>query len=599
MPGREFHYEKKIELTSNPEALWPLVSDTSRFNRDAGLPAVRILKKEKDERLMEMTVMGMKILWREIPFDWVAPNRFGVSRVYLAGPLRHMRVVAVLAEKPGGGCTLNYQLWAQASNLLGYLTIPFSFGVDFMNRAERVFKLYDRVTARAAASEEASKPAVTGPVKARVEILRGKLLERIADVSLVDRFLKFLGEGDSLSLQRIRPYVLAEAWKSSRRQTLEMFLHATRLGLVQFQWEVLCPLCRGAENKIPSLAELKSEAHCLSCNIDYTANFEQLVELTFKPTPSIRSLPEETLFCAGSPQITPHIMAQLSLAPGKTEELVLRDLQPGRYRARAMNLPGGQLFSVSKEGSGSFEINFQGRWPDEEVPVKDNAKFVIHNQTENSQRFIFERMAWSDQAVTAREVILMPLFRDLFAREALRPGEKISVGSVAIAFTDLRGSTKMYREIGDATAFGAVMDHFEIVFKAVRDFDGVLIKTIGDAVMAVFPNPGPALQAMARAQRELSRPATGRTPLYLKVGIHFGPAIAVTENDQLDYFGTTVNIAARLAGFSSGEDTVVSGSVYEDPETTAALADLKLTAQPFQSLLKGFENESFALFRVR
>ncbi len=57
-------------------------------------------------------------------------------------------------------------------------------------------------------------------------------------------------------------------------------------------------------------------------------------------------------------------------------------------------------------------------------------------------------------------------------------------------FTDLKSSTQLYREIGDATAFGRVMNHFDVVKKLIAEEDGALVKTIGDAVMAVFRRPG-------------------------------------------------------------------------------------------------------------
>lgn len=79
-----------------------------------------------------------------------------------------------------------------------------------------------------------------------------------------------------------------------------------------------------------------------------------------------------------------------------------------------------------------------------------------------------------------------------------------------------------------------------------------MVKTIGDAVMAVFRRPGAALRVVRSAQQALASPVDGAQPLLLKAGIHYGPCIAVTLNDRLDYFGTTVNLAARLNRFSSG-----------------------------------------------
>jgi class 3 adenylate cyclase len=66
--------------------------------------------------------------------------------------------------------------------------------------------------------------------------------------------------------------------------------------------------------------------------------------------------------------------------------------------------------------------------------------------------------------------------------------------------------------------------------------------------------------------------ATAGRPLALKVGIHVGPCIAVAQNGVLDYFGSTVNLAARLVSLSSGADLIVSGDVLADPEVSRARA---------------------------
>jgi len=240
-------------------------------------------------------------------------------------------------------------------------------------------------------------------------------------------------------------------------------------------------------------------------------------------------------------------------------------------------------------------------WPEGEPAISLKPELALENGTATDQLFILERMAWTDQAATAAEVTALQVFRDLFASEALRPGEELSVGSVAIVFTDLKSSTQLYREIGDAVAFGRVLSHFDVVKGCIADEGGAVVKTIGDAVMAVFTRPAPALRAMARAQASLAAPPNGVLPLSLKVGIHYGPSIAVTQNDRLDYFGSTINVAARLEGQSSGGDVIVSDAVCRDPEVTAWLADQanELTVEPMEVSLKGFERERFALWRIR
>jgi len=172
------------------------------------------------------------------------------------------------------------------------------------------------------------------------------------------------------------------------------------------------------------------------------------------------------------------------------------------------------------------------------------------------------------------------------------------VGTLTVLFTDLRNSTRLYREIGDATAFGRVMNHFDVLKKVITDEDGALVKTIGDAVMAIFRRPVGALKAMLAAQEMLASPAEGMSPLTLKAGIHEGPCIAVTLNDRLDYFGSTVNMAARLESLSTGDDVVISHAIYDDAEVRELIRAENLQATPFEMMLKGFDEERFELWRV-
>ena len=75
-------------------------------------------------------------------------------------------------------------------------------------------------------------------------------------------------------------------------------------------------------------------------------------------------------------------------------------------------------------------------------------------------------------------------------------------------------------------------------------------------------------------------------PLVLKLGLHDGPCIAVTLNDRLDYFGRTVNLAARLQGQSRGGDVVVSAELAGDPEVAPLLAGRAASRE--KVLLRGF-----------
>jgi class 3 adenylate cyclase len=328
-------------------------------------------------------------------------------------------------------------------------------------------------------------------------------------------------------------------------------------------------------------------------------NFEQSVELTFRPNPSIRDADVE-IFCIGGPQVMPHVMAQQLLNPGQSRALDL-SLEPGRYRLRTMSLPGWQHLCTVAGGEGVDRLRATpAGWTSEEVAIQPEGSLTLENATADEQLFILERTAWSDEAATAAEVTALQMFRDLFATEALRPGEQISVGTLTVLFTDLKNSTRLYRQIGDATAFGRVMNHFDVLKEVIAEGNGAMVKTIGDAVMAVFRHPAEALKAMLRAQRRLADPLPGMEPLHLKAGVHIGPCIAVTLNDRLDYFGSTVNLAARLEGQSTGDDVIISSEIYNDPAVRDFLNDPRsgLAARKFEIPLKGFDEEKFVLWRV-
>jgi ABC-type lipoprotein export system ATPase subunit/class 3 adenylate cyclase len=304
-------------------------------------------------------------------------------------------------------------------------------------------------------------------------------------------------------------------------------------------------------------------------------------------------------FCVGSPERTPHIVVQ-QLIPAGNERALELPLGSGNYRVRALELQGSQSLSVSANGksSATIVISKEG-WNQQELNISKRTSLTLKNETDSEQLLILERMAWSDQAATAAEVTALQIFRDLFSTEALRPGEHISVGTQTVLFTDLRHSTRLYREIGDATAFGRVMNHFDVLKKVIAEHDGAIVKTIGDAVMAVFRCPANALVAMLDAQSALANPGEGAMPLLLKAGLHSGPCIAVTLNDRLDYFGSTVNMAARLEGLSSGSEVIISRTVFEDSKVIELLKSEMYEALPFEMTLKGFEEEQAELWRVR
>lgn len=186
--------------------------------------------------------------------------------------------------------------------------------------------------------------------------------------------------------------------------------------------------------------------------------------------------------------------------------------------------------------------------------------FAIKNVSDDERTLHITRTSWADDIVTAADVTAMQEFRTLFGSEVLAPGAEFSIRNMVFLFSDVVESTAMYERVGDAKAFALVRDHFDVMEEVYSKHRGALVKTIGDAVMAVFRHPEDALQAALEmhyaAQEMLDE--QGERPIALKIGLHAGPCIAMQANGKLDYFGTTVNKAARVQGVAKAHEVAVS-----------------------------------------
>jgi len=123
-------------------------------------------------------------------------------------------------------------------------------------------------------------------------------------------------------------------------------------------------------------------------------------------------------------------------------------------------------------------------------------------------------------------------------------------------------------------AFDLVRAHFRMLQEIVALEGGAVVKTIGDAVMATFPTPDRAVAAALRMREAMRGLEEGgaHEDLLLKIGIHEGPCLAVTLNERQDYFGQTVNIAARVQGLAFSRSIFATGSVVEHLEAAKLLA---------------------------
>lgn len=599
MPPRERRYTWEWWFDAPPARVWPLVSDTNRVNRLAGLPSTTYARSTAPGREhvldVRQTFYGLvPTTYEEDPFEWVEEGRFQVERRFASGPATRLRVDSRLHPDPRGTRVV-MDLAVTPRSAMAALLVP------AMMRAAR--KGHDRAYAvlQREAAGSAAAPAPRRGVARRV-------LERLARAGstvpegLASRLAAHVAATDAADLRRMRPFALADRFGLPRLEVLAGCLQAVRAGVLDLGFESLCPHCRAAPRSARSLSEVRGAARCEGCGIDFDVELDRNLEAVFRPAADLRRVATKT-FCLGGPGTTPHVVAQVRLAPHTSARLA-PPLEAGSYRLRASRAAGSALLRVeagAAPGAVPVEVADGGvRLPTRtSAPPGPVTLEVTHVGTRHAV-VVLERVRWLDDVATALDVVAVPGFRDLFASEVLSPGERVAVRRIAILFTDLRGSTALYRRIGDSAAYALVRDHFRVLGDAIRRHDGILVKTIGDAVMAGFRSPAAAVAAALEMHRLVAAlaPPEGAGALVLKAGVHQGASIAVNAGGRLDFFGTTTNLAARAQHASLGGDVVVTEDVLADEDVRRLLASVPHRDETFSATLKGFD-VPFLLHRLR
>lgn len=413
---------------------------------------------------------------------------------------------------------------------------------------------------------------------------------------------------DDAGLFRINPVKFAVDKHIGEAEAIDLFLHGTAHGLFEMDWLLLCPLCSCVVETFRSLRSVRNRYHCSMCHGDYEAVLDEYVAVTFTVSEAVRAIgfhrPGElpvadycfrykVLEGGLLPDGTP--MVELQRAATRT----LSFLPPGEVTRLEAELDEGVLLGFNVDSDAGFVFRVVG--PPAAAPQQvavdylENAcephggvlapgpvAFDVANRTER-RGFLALACVPADFKLTTlafapflsgKRLLTTQTFGELFRSEVVGAAAGIGVKEITVLFTDLKGSTALYDQIGDLNAFTLVQQHFGRLREATVANGGAIIKTIGDAVMAVFPSPVGAVGAALAMLHEITtfnRDRTG-TALVLKIGIHKGAAIAVTLNDRLDYFGQTVNIAARVQALAGAGEICLTPEVRDTRGVAPLLA---------------------------
>jgi class 3 adenylate cyclase len=160
--------------------------------------------------------------------------------------------------------------------------------------------------------------------------------------------------------------------------------------------------------------------------------------------------------------------------------------------------------------------------------------------------------------------------------------------TVAIVFMDIVGSMRLIAKIGDLDFAKLFQQYYQRVSHAAKNHDGIIIKSIGDAVLLIFNNVEDAVPFISELRNSLVRdPSDDIRNLQLRISLHIGAVVVQPRSYGGEIFGSAVNIAARLSTLACPDQIVVShASVnYLPPDQRA------LVRQTENSDLKGFDGK--------
>jgi class 3 adenylate cyclase len=456
---------------------------------------------------------------------------------------------------------------------------------------------------------------------------RFRTLRQVASPPAAAAVESLVREGADLELCHVNALEFARARGLVEREAVDAFVHAAKLGLFEMVWSLLCPGCGGRLDATPSLKGIHREYLCRLCAGSYEPTLDELVEVSFTVSPGVRKI------AAHSPDELPiwdyyrhfYFGNAMNLPVGHDWDreaasytLAAEELEPDARIVISTQLPRAFtiLFEPVSHAATFLDVKGEPTRERQELTVIIGSAGATPAQVElrpgplrltignTTRRRILPGLFVADDRfhalfgqrhrfLTAKQLFTNQTFRELYRAETMAIEQKLKLTSLTVLFTDLKGSTSLYERVGDLVAYDMVQAHFHVLTDVVRVHSGAIVKTIGDAVMATFATPEHGFLAALEMRRAMARLNAQRAAedLVLKIGMHEGPCLAVVVNDRIDYFGQTVNIAARVQGLADSGAIFATEPIVQNARVGELLALHSLAAVPQRALLKGIKDE--------
>ncbi|MCA9522345.1 MAG: adenylate/guanylate cyclase domain-containing protein [Myxococcales bacterium] len=554
--GRPIEFCWAFDVRGSVEKLWPIVADTSRLMGFMGMPEIDF--EENDLGLhAETRWFGIQLHWQEPAWEWVDQKYYVVRRHYDKGPIAHYQGICYLEALDSERTrVIAYFGWIPA-NAIGRLLLKAMFSKTRLGLGIILSRIEEWLERGLPGHPIRHKrmPRADEAAIGRLHEAQKRLLERGLPALAVCELLRYLETADSIDLHRIQLRPLARRLGVGLNDLMRAALYATREGVLTLQWDVICPLCRGARESHEQLMAVPRRGYCRICHHSFVTSTEHAIEVTFRAHPSIRDTTPRH-YCSAEPAHRPHIKAQHPLQPGATT-LVTPFLDLGEYRLRTLDGSSVCVLDVAARGASETQRVIATRMP-ERLECGLHPTIELVNPTDKTLIVLIEEPGLGDDRLEPKHVLNAQSFRELFSSELLDCGTQLDMGQQAIVFVDIIQSSHWFATEGDANAFSALLDFFEELAAIADRHGGALVKGLGDGGMLAFAEPSGALDASIELQRAMS----GSKPR-VRVSGHVGPCIAVNLNGQLDYFGRTVVVAQRLQRVAEEAEVVVSRDLFD------------------------------------
>lgn len=412
-------------------------------------------------------------------------------------------------------------------------------------------------------------------------------VDRQAIDAIADAARGWIATGDLIKVHRMNPYDVSAVSGIDVERIVPEFLHGVRGHLFDLHWDVHCPHCNGITEEYHSLADAGAAGSCPMCDVEFDVDFVERVEVSFSFTreildlqlPPVCEVPESlnAQYLIQGLQPGTQQSGEVELSAGEYQYYCPLTLSKGVLTVRETPTDGEQIATTAEDGAQvlrfeqldrAFSVSHASARP-------GRIRFTVRNRSADLAGLILKENRLGPQLhrddlpprLSGLDLTHYSVFKRLFGDQAPSERERIKIEAVTVLFTDITGATEMYERLGDTVAYNIVRDHFEILTEEFEKHGGVVIKTIGDSLMASFTSNTAALAALLPLRERLAeynRDKPEGKQINIRIGMHRGPAILVNLNGRLDYFGTAINKASRIESVSRSRELSISQEVFED-----------------------------------